>query len=845
MPVAGTFAATDPVEISGGETITSIAVAPITAGALTADAAGRPVLALTVAAPGDFSTYTLTHQSTRSTRFCPPPVQLQGRLPVGPRLRAATAPGPAAPAEQVPIDYLAKDFTRVFRQALSEFSAPRYPDWLERSEADLGVVLMEALAALADELSYYQDRVAAEATITTATQRLSVLRHARLVDYEPTPATAATTTLQLDVSTAGVIETPLHCQALASDSTPVDFEVGAGLADPVTGRTRRIAFPVDPRWNRYSDSGGAVLTPYWWDDSERVLPAGATELSLLGHGLGLYSGQQLLLDSAVTDSADPPMRELVTVAASAETTDSLLANPVTLVSLAAGTALDHDLASTGVAGNLLPAIQGLRQTDTFFIPGGAETPAGDGTPALVRVAANWTPDDPRPDYRYCLTGDPLAWIPVSSTTTLATLLDGAMTAGSATLSSPSAQFTAADVGTAVSVAGAGPGQTALASVIVAIGGVTTATLASSAATSVSEATIQFGTSAAASDGDVAVAAVPELTLTAQPTAGSPVAWRFVRSLLSAAAGAETFTLTPERYAPVLATSDRAWYDYDGDAGTTVRFGDSTFGLTPAPGTVFTAVYRVGAGADGNVAADTIVTVVPGQTQASLVRRVTNPFAAAGGADAETLEQIARSAPQAFATQPLSLVRPADYVAAAQSLPFIAQAGSGVRWTGSWLSARTIADPSDSEQLNVEQLTELTELLDRRRLAGGESYVLSPRYASIDLALVVCAAPTADAGTVQSAVTAALSPGALGSGFFAHDHWSFGAPLQASALLAAVQACPGVAGVLSASYRRRGVQSTWAPLPDTLTVAADQILRLDDDPSRPDAGVLAVAVEGGR
>ena len=46
---------------------------------------------------------------------------------------------------------------------------------------------MEALAAIADELSYYQDRVAAESTLLTATQRLSVLRHARLVAYEPAP----------------------------------------------------------------------------------------------------------------------------------------------------------------------------------------------------------------------------------------------------------------------------------------------------------------------------------------------------------------------------------------------------------------------------------------------------------------------------------------------------------------------------------------------------------------------------------------------------------------------------------------------------------------------------------
>jgi hypothetical protein len=55
----------------------------------------------------------------------------------------------------------------------------------------------------------------------------------------------------------------------------------------------------------------------------------------------------------------------------------------------------------------------------------------------------------------------------------------------------------------------------------------------------------------------------------------------------------------------------------------------------------------------------------------------------------------------------------------------------------------------------------------------------------------------------------------------------------------------VAGVVSASYRQRGAQPAWTDVPDTLAVGADQILRLDDDPSRPDAGLLTVTVEGGR
>jgi hypothetical protein len=71
------------------------------------------------------------------------------------------------------------------------------------------------------------------------------------------------------------------------------------------------------------------------------------------------------------------------------------------------------------------------------------------------------------------------------------------------------------------------------------------------------------------------------------------------------------------------------------------------------------------------------------------------------------------------------------------------------------------------------------------------------------------------------------------------------PLQRSALAAAVQAVPGVEGVLSIEYRLRGVQAGFTAMPDTVTIAPDQILRADDDPSRPEAGSVAVIGVGGK
>jgi hypothetical protein len=80
------------------------------------------------------------------------------------------------------IDYLAKDYAS-FRQLILDRLALIMPDWQERHIPDVGVALVELLAYVGDYLSYYQDAVATEAYLQTARQRVSVRRHARLVDY--------------------------------------------------------------------------------------------------------------------------------------------------------------------------------------------------------------------------------------------------------------------------------------------------------------------------------------------------------------------------------------------------------------------------------------------------------------------------------------------------------------------------------------------------------------------------------------------------------------------------------------------------------------------------------------
>ena len=99
-----------------------------------------------------------------------------------------------------------------------------------------------------------------------------------------------------------------------------------------------------------------------------------------------------------------------------------------------------------------------------------------------------------------------------------------------------------------------------------------------------------------------------------------------------------------------------------------------FGATPIPGTYFNALYRVTAGAAGNVAADAITLFDPTTTEVS---RVSNPLPAQGGADPENLDEVRLFAPQEFRAVPYRAVLPADYAAAAETLPWVERADGAV------------------------------------------------------------------------------------------------------------------------------------------------------------------------
>lgn len=104
----------------------------------------------------------------------------------------ANRPGLSAIAYRVGTQSL---FKHSMLAALSDISRPALQGLQTRATDDFSIALLDAAATMADVLTFYQERIANEAYLRTATERRSLLELARLIGYELRPGVAAGTFL--------------------------------------------------------------------------------------------------------------------------------------------------------------------------------------------------------------------------------------------------------------------------------------------------------------------------------------------------------------------------------------------------------------------------------------------------------------------------------------------------------------------------------------------------------------------------------------------------------------------------------------------------------------------------
>lgn len=83
------------------------------------------------------------------------------------------------------------DFRATMQDDLSDSSLPALAGLRTRELDDASMAILDAWAVGADVLSFYQERIANEGFLRTATERRSVHELARLVDYRLRPGVSA------------------------------------------------------------------------------------------------------------------------------------------------------------------------------------------------------------------------------------------------------------------------------------------------------------------------------------------------------------------------------------------------------------------------------------------------------------------------------------------------------------------------------------------------------------------------------------------------------------------------------------------------------------------------------
>ncbi len=743
-------------------------------------------LVITTKNPGDFTLYRLKIESEQIDPYFNDVIfSFKVNCPSKLDCKQREHECPPDPHVDFPVDYMARDFWS-FRRALFDFASLRYPDWKDRLEADAGVMLAEVMSALGDEMAYYQDRIGREAYLETASQRRSVRKHARLVDYHLHDGSGSSGWLDVTVKTgqADDIIAGTDAWVITDTGHRINFEVGKGLYDVYRNSNG------EPEPTKYLVSSAInSFDVHIWDEDDTCLEVGKTTVFVKGKQAdnlknfvnedppGTFHGNKwIYLVTYPAGTSIPPRKHLVRLIEVKDMRDPVQNAEITRLTWAKEQALpfEMDMRYMKVRGNLIPVTAG-KEYQRFFVTGCDPDQLGLSYDIYrnIQRAVERQGHDGSLAYLFSLEysdEEALVWSGTEFPESF-----------------PEIQLKEVEFKNGIwNDMGPWNWKRSLLGI---------------------NSSNPQGTDFTLDDG----------------------LWKQVVKYQRFTDGA---------YREVVHE------DYASGKGVTIRFGDNEFGMTPPKGTIFRVAYRLGGGKQGNVSADTIVNIDYNQ---SVIEKVTNPFPVMNGVDPETLDNARMLAPEAFRAVTYRAVRPEDYAEAAERLDCVQKAGASFRWTGSWLTAFVTPDPSGAVTLSGVNRIKITDQLDRFRQAGREAYIMDPVYADLYLFITICVKPDSYQGEVRQQILEKLF-GKKGprpeTGYFSPDHFTFGTSLDRSSLEAAIHSVEGVRAVEHMFIERRGWFKRRPFVEFYYDPGKESIIRVENDPLHPDRGIVKLKMKGG-
>jgi hypothetical protein len=735
---------------------------------------------------------------------------------------------------------------------------PELKAWTARSPRDFGMQLLDMWAYLGDILTFYQERIANEAYLRTATQRESVLRLAAAIDYRLGPGAAATAYLAFTAERNKALTIPVGLKTQSvpgQNEKPQKFETVESI-------------PIQPEWNRVrafpqpqpvspfamGRTGGTLV-----DEPPRPRPlAPGTRVVLFSSALAEHkeigslrrtdSGTHLEWTSPIktnlgSPEARPYGRQFRLFGSQAPTQFMI---PTANSNVPGGIQWTISAPSFSIAIGAQPSAFLLESVVEDVKPGSEMLVVHTGAnPAFARIGTVLSAA-PKPasrgsiqttvtEVRLQLAQSPNATVDLRNVT-LYELAGPAVHLATTEYASdivgnhvyiPVSQLPAYPVKRRI-VLDDGQPEPHLATVdSTAVSGdhlVIAFTPALARAFS-KDTCVLLGNVAKATHGETVKNEIlgngdastrlqkfqlkkAPVTFVSQPGAPNGVAdtlqvrvdgvlWQEVTTLLGAAPAARVYS---------TAVSD--------DGKMTVQFGGDPGARLPSGRNNVVAEYRQGLGPDGNVRAAAITTLLD---RPAGLKAVLNPEAASGGAAPEPIEMARANAPNTVRTFG-RIVSLTDFEDAARELSTVAKAKSALSWTGQEQEVSLAVAGEGGALLSSSVVRDVLADLNSRRDVNRRLTIRGHEKVNVVIAgrIQVDAAYLLDA--IREAVQAALLD------LFAFDHRNLGEPAFISDVFRVVQAVAGVIAVDLNNFRYRDLASL-DPAP-VLTAEWFQILALD-------------------
>lgn len=141
------------------------------------------------------------------------------------------------------IDYTARDFDTIQAALLSHVKNFYPNDWQDYTASNLGMCILDLVAYVGDQLSFYLDRVANELFLPTVVQRSNAINLVSLLGYVPRSTSAAVASIQMTLATSQAANVDIGAYTKFQDEGGETWEFLENIVIPA-GRTNTTGIAV-------------------------------------------------------------------------------------------------------------------------------------------------------------------------------------------------------------------------------------------------------------------------------------------------------------------------------------------------------------------------------------------------------------------------------------------------------------------------------------------------------------------------------------------------------------------------------------------------------------------------